>query len=136
MVDYSSATFLGNLDSPPNPEFGKVVMEWSAAPTARGPTPGNRVRLVPGSTARRPMGERRAAPPGTRLREDFCHFVLAKRRKVAKQQRRHPMNIHTIGIDLGKTSFHLVGLSEQGAVIVRKHFSRAQLLRFTANRTG
>ncbi len=44
------------------------------------------------------------------------------------------MNIHTIGIDLGKTSFHLVGLNEGGAVIVRKRFSRAQLLRFTANR--
>ena len=45
------------------------------------------------------------------------------------------MNIHTIGIDLGKTSFHLVGLSDSGEVVVRKHFSRAQLLRFTANRT-
>src|SRR6202162_3531975 len=44
------------------------------------------------------------------------------------------MDIHTIGIDLGKTSFHLVGLNERGEVIVRKKFSRAQLLRFTANR--
>jgi transposase len=44
------------------------------------------------------------------------------------------MNIHTIGIDLGKTSFHLVGLSERGEVVVRKKFSRTQLLRFTANR--
>ena len=44
------------------------------------------------------------------------------------------MKIHTIGIDLGKTSFHLVGLNERGEVIVRKKFSRAQLLRFTANR--
>jgi len=44
------------------------------------------------------------------------------------------MNIHTIGIDLGKTSFHLVGLNEGGEVVVRKRFSRAQLLRFTANR--
>jgi hypothetical protein len=35
------------------------------------------------------------------------------------------MNIHTIGIDLGKTSFHLVGLSDRGEVAVRKHFSRA-----------
>ena len=43
------------------------------------------------------------------------------------------MKIHTIGIDLGKTSFHLVGLNERGEVIVRKRFSRAQLLRFTAN---
>jgi transposase len=44
------------------------------------------------------------------------------------------MKIHTIGIDLGKTSFHLAGLSERGEVVVRKRFSRAQLLRFTANR--
>ena len=44
------------------------------------------------------------------------------------------MNIHTIGIDLGKTSFHIVGLNERGEVVVRKQFSRTQLLRFTANR--
>jgi transposase len=44
------------------------------------------------------------------------------------------MKIHTIGIDLGKTSFHLAGLNERGEIIVRKRFSRAQLLRFTANR--
>ena len=44
------------------------------------------------------------------------------------------MKIHTIGIDLGKTSFHLVGLSERGEVVMRKRFSRVQLLRFTANR--
>ena len=31
------------------------------------------------------------------------------------------MNIHTIGIDLGKTSFHLVGLNDRGEVVVRKH---------------
>ena len=44
------------------------------------------------------------------------------------------MKIHTIGIDLGKTKFHIVGLNERGEVVVRKKFSRAQLLRFTANR--
>ena len=44
------------------------------------------------------------------------------------------MKIHTIGIDLGKTNFHLVGLNERGEVVVRKRFSRTQLLRFTANR--
>ena len=43
------------------------------------------------------------------------------------------MNLHTIGIDLGKTVFHLVGLSHTGEVVVRKKFSRIQLLRFTAN---
>jgi transposase len=44
------------------------------------------------------------------------------------------MEIHTIGIDLGKTIFHLVGLNQRGEVVERKKFSRAQLLRFTANR--
>lgn len=40
------------------------------------------------------------------------------------------MQIHTIDIDLGKTIFHLVGeLSRE--MVVRKRFSRAQLLRFT-----
>jgi transposase len=44
------------------------------------------------------------------------------------------MEIHTIGIDLGKTIFHLVGIDARGEVVVRKKFSRLQLLRFTANR--
>ena len=43
------------------------------------------------------------------------------------------MEIHTIGIDLGKTVFHLVGLNARGEVVVRKKCSRDQLLRFTAN---
>jgi predicted NBD/HSP70 family sugar kinase len=34
------------------------------------------------------------------------------------------MKIHTIGIDLGKTKFHIVGLNERGEVVVRKQFSR------------
>jgi hypothetical protein len=44
------------------------------------------------------------------------------------------MDLHTIGIDLGKTVFHLVGLNPRGEVVVRKKFSRTQLLHFTANR--
>jgi transposase len=44
------------------------------------------------------------------------------------------MELHTIGIDLGKTVFHLVGLNLCGEVMMRKKFSRSQLLRFTANR--
>ena len=43
------------------------------------------------------------------------------------------MELHTIGIDLGKTVFHLVGLNQRGEVVVRKKFSRKQLLQFTAN---
>src|SRR6266851_8546996 len=49
------------------------------------------------------------------------------------EDRRHPMQLHTIGIDLGKTVFHLVGLNLRGEVVVRKKFSRKQLLHFTAN---
>jgi len=43
------------------------------------------------------------------------------------------MELHTIGIDLGKKVFHLVGLNLRGEVVVRKKFSRKQLLHFTAN---
>jgi transposase len=43
------------------------------------------------------------------------------------------MELHTIGIDLGKTVFHLVGLNLRGEVVVHKKFSRKQLLHFTAN---
>ena len=34
------------------------------------------------------------------------------------------MELHTIGIDLGKTVFHLVGLNLRGEVAVRKKCSR------------
>ena len=43
--------------------------------------------------------------------------------------------LHTIGIDLGKTVFGLVGLDLRGEIVVRKTFSRRQLLRFTAKRS-
>jgi len=43
------------------------------------------------------------------------------------------MKLHAIGIDLGKTVFHVVGLNQAWEVQVRKKFSRTQLLRFTAN---
>src|SRR5438552_4165173 len=43
------------------------------------------------------------------------------------------MHITSIGIDLGKTTIHLVALGERNKVLVRKKFSRAQLLAYTAN---
>jgi transposase len=43
------------------------------------------------------------------------------------------MEIHTIGIDLAKTIFHLVGVNARGEVVVRKKCSHNQLLRFTSN---
>ena len=46
------------------------------------------------------------------------------------------MNLHAIGIDLGKTVFHLVGLNQRGEVVVRKKFSRTQLAALHCERTG
>ena len=43
------------------------------------------------------------------------------------------MEIHAIGIDLGKTLFHLVGVDSSGTVVVRKRCSRSHLLAYTAN---
>jgi transposase len=43
------------------------------------------------------------------------------------------MHIASVGIDLGKATFHLVALGERNKVLVRKKFSRAQLLSYTAN---
>src|ERR1700691_5803358 len=43
------------------------------------------------------------------------------------------MELHAIGIDLGKTLFHLVGVDANGNVVVRKRCSRKQLLAYTGN---
>ena len=42
------------------------------------------------------------------------------------------MELFTLGIDW-KTTFHIVGMNQRGEVVVRKCFSRVQLLHFTAN---
>src|SRR3954462_6820157 len=42
------------------------------------------------------------------------------------------MDVRTIGIDLSKTTFHVLALDGLGQVVVRKKFSRKQLLVFTA----
>jgi transposase len=44
------------------------------------------------------------------------------------------MEISTLGIDLSKTTFHVIGLNARGEIVLRKKFSRKQLLVFTANR--
>ena len=43
------------------------------------------------------------------------------------------MHIASIGIDLGKATFHLVGLGERNQILLRKKFTRSQLLAYTAN---
>jgi transposase len=43
------------------------------------------------------------------------------------------VHIASIGIDLAKTSFHLVALGERNKILLRRKFSRSQLLAYTAN---
>ena len=43
------------------------------------------------------------------------------------------MQIRSVGIDLGKTTFHLVALSAAGKVVLQKKFTQKQLIIFTAN---
>ena len=43
------------------------------------------------------------------------------------------MKVQTIGIDLGKTVFHVVGLDGPGNVVVKKRLSQTQLVRYAAN---
>ena len=40
---------------------------------------------------------------------------------------------YSVGIDLGKTTFHLVALGAAGKVLVKKKFTQKQLLTYTAN---
>jgi len=44
------------------------------------------------------------------------------------------MDISTMGMDLSKTTFHLIGLSPRGEIVLRKKLSRKQLLTYTATR--
>jgi transposase len=43
------------------------------------------------------------------------------------------MQIRSVGIDLGKTTSHLVALGEGGKVQFKKKFTQKQLITFTAN---
>src|ERR1700748_3018240 len=43
------------------------------------------------------------------------------------------MEIRSVGIDLGKTTFHLVALGDNGKVLLKKKFTQRQLIAFTAN---
>ena len=44
-----------------------------------------------------------------------------------------PETITTIGIDLGKNTFHLIGLDKRGAIVLQQKVSRSQLGRRLAN---
>jgi transposase len=42
------------------------------------------------------------------------------------------MEMRVIGIDLGKSVFHLVGMDQHGKVVARKRLSRSQMMVFKA----
>jgi hypothetical protein len=42
-------------------------------------------------------------------------------------------HVSTLGIDIGKNSFHLIGLDERGAIILRQKLSRGQVEARLAN---
>jgi transposase len=43
------------------------------------------------------------------------------------------MQIRSVGIELGKTTFHLVALGDNGRVLLKKKFTQKHLIAFTAN---
>jgi transposase len=43
------------------------------------------------------------------------------------------MHVASVGIDLGKNTFHLVALDAHGKIVAKLKFSRRQLLAYTAN---
>ena len=45
----------------------------------------------------------------------------------------HDGRIATMGIDLGKHTFHLIGMDARGSVVLRQKLSRARLERHMAN---
>ena len=68
-----------------------------------------------------------------KLMEWSAAFNRAVRWGYKLRKRRRAMELFTLGIDLGKTTFHLVGMNQRGEVVLRKRFSRVQLLHFTVN---
>ena len=62
-----------------------------------------------------------------------CNPPLGGGCKQWFQRRIIDMQIRSVGIDLGKTTFHLVALGTSGKVLVKKKFTQKQLLAFTAN---
>ena len=43
------------------------------------------------------------------------------------------MQIRSLGIDLGKTTFHLIALNDNGKALLKKKFTQKRLITFAAN---
>src|SRR5881392_2342293 len=66
---------------------------------------------------------RAPAPPSCKVSEGGCqHQEHPMPRKTASL-----MAVATIGIDIGKNTFHLIGLDKKGAIVLRQKLSRGQV---------
>ncbi len=61
---------------------------------------------------------------------DFGKFAKLKVRNSKKESTMN--NIKTLGIDLAKNTFSLVGMNKHGKVVLRKTLSRKKLLPYIA----
>ena len=48
-------------------------------------------------------------------------------------QKTNAVSVRTIGIDTGKNTFHLIGLDQQGTIVLREKLARARIGRRLAN---
>ena len=48
-------------------------------------------------------------------------------------QNTNAVAVRTIGIDTGKNTFHLIGLDEQGTIVLREKLARGRIARRLAN---
>ena len=48
-------------------------------------------------------------------------------------QKTNAVSVRTIGIDTGKNTFHLIGLDEQGTIVLREKLARGRIARRLAN---
>ena len=60
---------------------------------------------------------------------------LARGTKAEEHAMSQPVTttIAVMGIDIGKNSFHVVGLDQRGAIVLRQRWSRSQVERRLAN---
>src|ERR1035438_4342242 len=89
-------------------------------------------RAVEMTAIKPPWETPRRSPPAFPTTGMDCR--LFHRATILVGRRRFIMDICTLGIDLSKTAFHVIGFNAGGEIVLRRKFSRMQLLRFTSNR--
>jgi len=147
LVDHVAAAFVGSQALP--------VMRWSAAFGLTGDV----VEGDSGRSSDRPLSLGRDVPersslsrvrvsprligapltaPGhsgsfSNTRERGLVKAATCARYYNQREGAFSMALQTIGIDLGKTVFYLVGMDCRGEIVVKKRLSQPQLVRYTSN---